>query len=81
MLFQGIDLSEIINIYPSVVVKHGDEITTISFEWFDENSASVERLGYALIFLDSGGQKKEIFFNTYAEIMDAMQELSTLLKK
>ncbi len=75
-----IDLKNIINIYPAVVVRYGDETTTISLEWFKENSQEVERVGYALIFIDKNQTKKEITFESYEEMVEAMREIISLKK-
>ena len=81
MEYEGIDLRRIVNIYPSVVVQHGQERTTISFEWFDENSQSVQKIGYALIFILDDGSKKELFYDNYETLHAAMRQIATLLKK
>ena len=77
--FEGIDLTKIVNIYPSVVVKHQEEVTTISFEWYDENNHNVQKMGYALILIDNDGEKRELFYNSYEELLGAMEEISKLL--
>ena len=81
MEFEGIDLKNIVNIYPCVVVKHGEETTTISFEWFDENSQSVEKVGYGLIFIDKEGAKRELFYPSHEKMLEAMKEIASKLEK
>ena len=64
------------NIYPSAVVSDGEGgQTTISIEWYQENSKSVELLGYALIYLYQDGSKEEHFFKNYEEMIEAIKKL------
>jgi len=81
MEFEGIDLKRVVNIYPCVVVRHGEETTTISFEWFDENSQNVEKVGYGLIFIGVDGDKRELFFSTYEKMLEAMEEIASKLQQ
>ena len=67
--------------YPSVVVEHGGEQTTISLQWYDENRENVKFISYAIIFLYKNGSKKEIYFQKYDTMIDTLKILYEKLKK
>ncbi len=72
---------DLINIYPSVLVKHADTQTTISLEWFEQNREDVEFVSFALILLYKSGKKEEIYFDSYNEMMQHLTNLYHNLKK
>ncbi|BCD68094.1 hypothetical protein [Nitratiruptor sp. YY09-18] len=79
--YKDIDLSNIINIYPSIYIDHEGERTTISLEWYEENKESVSFVSFALILLFQDGSKKELFFDTHQELLQAMHDIANILKK
>jgi len=78
--YQGVDLKEVVQVYPSVLVKYGEDLTTISFQWYEENKESVEKEGYVLIFVTKDQTRKELFFKTYQQLQEALEEVSYLLE-
>ncbi len=75
------DLENLKNIYPAIYIQHGEERTTISLEWYQENKEHVDFVSFALIFLYRDGTKKEQYFSNYEEMMEAMQNIVDRLKK
>ncbi len=81
MEFDGIDLTKIANIYPSILVRHGDVVTTVSIEWYEQKSQELEFEKYVLIFLDTKGRRIERYFSTKQEMDEAIFHIQSLLKK
>ncbi len=81
MRYDGIDLENISNIYPSVLVRHQDVMTTVSIEWYEQNKDQLQLESYTLIFLDTKGNRIERHFQSYEEMIDSMREVVRLLKK
>ena len=79
--FSQTDLENLVNIYPSIYIEHEGERTTISLEWYEENRHSVDFVSFALILLYKDGSKKELFFDSHAKLLEAMQQIAELLKK
>ena len=75
------ELANLKNIYPAIYIQHGEERTTISLEWYQENKEHVDFVSFALIFLYRDGTKKEHYFQSYEEMMEAMQKIVAQLKK
>jgi len=76
--YQGVDLKDVVKIYPSILVRYGDDLTTISFEWYEENRDSVEVEGYVLIFVKKDKPRQELYFKSYQELQQALQEIINL---
>ncbi|SMC09652.1 hypothetical protein [Nitratiruptor tergarcus] len=72
---------DLINIYPSVLVKHGETQTTISLEWYEQNKEDVALISFALILLYKNGTKKEVYFDSYDKMMEHLTKLYNDLKK
>ena len=73
-------LKELARVYPSAVVLYEDGTqTTISLEWYEQNSASVTLKGYALIFIFKDGSKEEQEFDSYQEMMQELQRIYNTL--
>ncbi|GEM_PF-2012232 len=67
-------LKDIARIYPAVLIRYEDGTqTTISIEWYEQNSSSVEFLRYALIFLFKDGSKAEEYFSSEQDMHEALQ--------
>ncbi len=81
MRYDGIDLESISNIYPSVLVRHQDVVTTVSMEWYEQNKEQLQLQSYTLIFIDTKGNRIERHYQSYEEMIEAMQEVARLLKK
>jgi len=81
MQYDGIDLENISNIYPSVLVRHQDVVTTVSMEWYEQNKDQLQLESYTLIFLDTKGNRIERHYQSYDEMISSMQEVVQLLKK
>ena len=75
------DLVNIANVYPSVLVRYDEDETTVSIEWYEQNKNSLQFVAYALILLYKDGSKKELHFDDYGEMVAAMEKLYTTLKK
>ncbi len=71
----------VIKIYPSVVIRYEGEETPVSLKWYEQNRDSLDFITYLLIIFYQDGSKEERYFDTYAAMLAAMQELYTSLKK
>ncbi len=75
------NLAQLARVYPSVFVKDADGVeTTISLEWYDQNSKEVELLGFKLILLSKKGEKEELFFKTQEEMFEKLEDILAALE-
>ncbi|MRJ03143.1 MAG: hypothetical protein GXO19_02085 [Epsilonproteobacteria bacterium] len=78
----GRELSDILRITPAVSVRDRDGVeTTISLQWFYENGEAVQLLGYTLLISYRDGGREELYFPTYDEMMEQLQEYLTELRQ
>jgi hypothetical protein len=69
-------LKRLARVYPSAVVLYEDGTqTTISLEWYEQNSKSVTLKGYALIYIFKDGTKEEVEFDSYRQMMEELQNI------
>ena len=78
---EGLKLQEIARVYPSAVIEHEGIQTTVSLEWFEDNSAQVELKGYELIFITKDGKRNGIYFEDFASMMQELQLVYNALKE
>ncbi len=74
-------LQDLARVYPSAVVEYEDgTTTTISLEWYNQNTQNVTLKGYALIFIFKDGSKEEQQFDSYEKMMEKLQTIYNDLK-
>ncbi len=75
------ELANIANVYPSVLVRYDGDETTVSIEWYEQNKKSLQFVAYTLILLYKDGSKKQLHFDDHSAMVAAMEKLYTALKK
>jgi hypothetical protein len=73
-------LKGLARVYPSAVVLYEDGTqTTISLEWYEQNSQSVALKGFALIYIYKDGTKEEVEFDSYEQMIEELQKIYNFL--
>jgi len=78
-----IDLSKVTRLYPAAVVDVDGETAEMSLEWADMNGDKVNITSYVLVFDFTAPtaevrDKKELHFETIAELIETMTEVAQL---
>ncbi len=78
-----IDLTNLVRLYPAVVVDMQGEIAEMSLEWIDIYGDKVKTVHYVLVFdkTKTGDEEKDrvvLTFDTKEELVQEMQEVAKL---